>query len=81
MAHYSEMKPTLLQVLEMRRPAIALPELLDVTHCAEHHIELKPASKPVYINTYKLPHSQRQVVEELIKDVLDQVVIQKSNSP
>ncbi len=42
-AHYSEMKPTLLQVLEMHRPAIALPgEPLGVTHCAEHHTKLKP---------------------------------------
>ncbi len=53
-AHYSEMKPTLLQVLEMHRGVIALPgEPLGVTHCAEHHIKLKPASNSVYINAYK----------------------------
>ncbi len=72
-----KMKPTLLQVLEMHREAIALPgEPLGVTHCAEHHIKLKPGSNPVYINAYKLPHIQRQLVEELIKDLLDQGVIQ-----
>ncbi len=66
----------------MHRGAIALPgEPLSVTHCAEHHIKLKPGSNPVYINAYKLPHSQRQLVEELIKDMLDQGVIQESNSP
>ncbi len=76
------MKPTLLQVLEMHREAIALPgEPLGVTRCAEHHIKLKQGSKAVYINAYKLPHSQRQLVEELIKDMLDQGVIQGSNSP
>ncbi len=79
-AHYSEMKPILLQVLEMHRGAIALPgKPLGVTHCAEHHIKLKPGSNPVYTNAYKLPHSQRQLVEELIKDMLDQGVIQESN--
>ncbi len=52
-----------------------------VKHCAEHHIKLKPGSNPVYINANKLPHSQRQLVEELIKDMLDKGVIQESNSP
>ncbi len=81
-AHYNELKSTPLQVLEMHRRAIALPgKPLGVTHCAEHHIKLKPGSNPVYINAYKLPHSQRHLVEELIKDMLDQGVIQESNSP
>ncbi len=69
-------------VLEMHRPAIALPgEPLVLTHCAEHHIKLKPGLNPVYINAYKLSHSQRHLVEGLIKDMLDQRVIQESNSP
>ncbi len=76
------MKPTLLQVLEMHRSAITLPgEPIGVIHCAEHYIKLKPDPNPVYINVYKSPHSQRQLVEELIKDMLDQGFIQKSNSP
>ncbi len=76
------MKPTLLQVLEMQREAITLPgESLGVTHCAEHHIKLKPGSNPVYIDASKLPHSQTQLVKELIKYMLDQGVIQESNSP
>ncbi len=76
------MKPTLLQVLEMQIEDIALiGKPLGVTHCAEHQIRLKPGSNPVYINAYKLPHGQRQLVEELIKGMLDQGVIQESNSP
>ncbi len=71
-AQYSEMKPNLLQVLEMHRGTIALPEEpLGVTHCAEHRIRLKPGPSLVYINAYKLPHSQRQLVEALVKDMLD----------
>ncbi len=76
------MKPTLLQVLEMHRGAIALPgEPLGVTHCAEHYIKLKPGSNPVYINAHKLPHSEKELLEELIKDMLDHGVIQESNFP
>ncbi len=81
-AHYNELKSTLLQVLEMHRRATALPgEPSGVRHCAEHHIKLKLSSNQVYINVYKLPHSQRLLVKELIKDMLDQGVIQESNSP
>ncbi len=76
------MKTTLFQVLEMHREATALPEKpLGVTHCTEHHMKLKLGLNPVYINAYKLPHSQGQLVEELIKDMMGQGVIQESNSP
>ncbi len=62
------MKPTLFQVLEKHREAVALPgEPLGVTHCAEHNIKLKPGSNPVYINAYKLPHSQRKLVQEMMR--------------
>ncbi len=65
-AHYGEIKPTLLLVHGW---AIALPgDPLGVTHCAKYHMKLKPGSNPVYINAYKLPHSQRQLMEELITD-------------
>ncbi len=82
-AHYIELKSTPLQILEMHRRAIAPPGgPLGVTHCAEHHIKLKLGSNSVYIiNADKLPHCQGQLVEELIKDMLDQGVIQESNSP
>ncbi len=75
------MRPTILHVLENHREAIALPgEALGVTHCAEHHIKLKLSTNPVYINAYKLPHSQRELVGDMIKDMLEQGVIQESSS-
>ncbi len=76
------MKPKLLKVLESHRDAIAIPgDPLGGTHCAEHHIKLKPGTNPVYINAYKLPHSQSDIVKEMIQDLLEQGVIQESNSP
>ncbi len=35
----------------------------------------------MFINAYKLPHSRRQLVEELIKDMLNQGVIQELTPP
>ncbi len=47
------MKPTLIQMLEQYKGALALPsEPLGVTQCAEHYIKLKPNTIPVYINYY-----------------------------
>ncbi len=44
-------------------------------------MKLKPETKPVYVPAYWLPHGQRQIVDEQIKDVLKQGVIQFSRSP
>ncbi len=44
------------------------------------HIKLKPNTNPVYINAYKLPQSQRAVVQQLISEMLQQCVIKESNS-
>ncbi len=64
------------------RDVIALPgESLGTTDKTEHKIMVKPDTKPVCIPAYRLPHSQRQVVDEQVKDMLDQGVIQHSRSP
>ncbi len=64
------------------RDVVALPgESLGATDKAEHHINLKPDTQPVYIPAYRLPHSQMEVVDEQIQDMLKQGVIQHSRSP
>ncbi len=83
---YPELKSSLIQTLEEYRDVIALPgEPLGVTDKAEHHIRLKPNTKPVFINAYRLPHSQRDAVQSTVEDMLQQGVIQESfslwNSP
>ncbi len=76
------MKSTLIQVLEQYRVVLALPgEQLEVTQSAERHIKLKITSNPLYIHAYKLPHSQRAVVQQLISEMLEQGVIKEPNSP
>ena len=79
---YPELKAPLLDLLNRHRDVIALPgERLGSTDCAEHYIKLKPDSSPVYVPAYRLPHSQRAVVDQQIRDMLDQGVIQPSKSP
>ncbi len=79
---YPELKSSLIQTLEDYRDVIALPgEPLGVTDKAEHHIRLKPNTKPVFINAYRLPYSQRETVQSAVEDMLQQGVIQESFSP
>ncbi len=79
---YPEMKHSLLELLERFRDAIALPgKSLGVTDRTVHHIRLKPGTQPVYVASFRLPHSQKAIVDEMIQDMLDQGVIQNSRSP
>ncbi len=79
---YLELKGPLLKLLHQYRDVIALPvEPLGTTDTTEHKIRVKPDTKPVYIPEYRFPHSQRQVVDEQVKDMLNQGVTQHSRSP
>ncbi len=79
---YLELKQSLMTLLGRYREVIALPgEPLGATDKTEHHIKLNPGVQPIYIPAYRLPHSQRQIVDEQIKDMLEQGVIQHSASP
>ncbi len=56
---YFELKGPLLKLLHRYRDVIALPgESFVTTDATEHNIRVKPDTKPMYIPTYRLPHSQ-----------------------
>ncbi len=46
----------------------------------KHQIKLKPGTKPICIPAYRLSHSKLAVVDKLIQEMLDQDVIEPSNS-
>ncbi len=79
---YNELKGSLLKLIHQYRDVIALPdEPLGTTNTTEQKIRVKPDTEPMYIPAYRLPHNQRQVADEQVKDMLDQGVIQHSRSP
>jgi len=79
---YPEQRHALIKLLKEYRDVIALPgETLGATDKTEHLIKLKPGTQPVYVPAYRLPHSQRKIVGEQINEMLEQGVIQHSNSP
>ena len=65
---YHEGKDILLD-LSSYRQVFALPgEHLGMTYKAFHQIKLQPGSQPIYVPSYRLPHSQRIQVEEMVRD-------------
>ena len=79
---YPDERSRLNDLLLTHRPAIALPgEPLGVTDRVQHHIDLKPGTRPTYVPSYRLPHSQRKVADELVAGLLDDGIIQESHSP
>ncbi len=79
---YPELRARLLETLTRYRDTIALSgEALGAISLMAHKIKLKPGTRPVYISAYRLPHSQRQVVNQQMEKMLEQGVIQHSTSP
>ncbi len=79
---YPDAKPALLKLLAKYKQAIALPgEPLGVTTQVTHHIALQHNTQPTYVPSYRLPQSQKQVVQQRVDELLKEGVIQESHSP
>ena len=79
---FPEAQSRLLDILATHRQALALPgEPLGVTDRVTHRIDLKPGTRPVYVPSYRLPHSQRKIAHDLVDGMLAEDIIQESHSP
>ena len=47
----------------------------------DHKIHLSPGSKPVNVRPYRYPHYQKDEMEKLVKEMMEQGVIRPSQSP
>lgn len=47
----------------------------------DHTIPLDPGCKPVNIRPYRYPLKQRDIIEQLVQEMLDKGIIQNSSSP
>ena len=80
--HFPEALPELIELLTNYREILPDPDApLTRTNIGKHSISLKPDTKPVYVHAYRLPHSRRELVEEMITDMSDKKVIRPSHSP
>ncbi|KAD3642211.1 hypothetical protein E3N88_31435 [Mikania micrantha] len=57
------------------------PSTLPPPRHHDHHIHLHPNSQPVNVRPYRYPHYQKEIMSNLIKDMLKEGVIKPSTSP
>lgn len=50
------------------------------TEAAMHHIPLKPGTKPIFTPQYRIPYMQQRIVEEEIRNLLSQDIVEPSKS-
>lgn len=54
--------------------------LSPVRNC-DHKIFLKAGDEPVKVRPYRYPHSQKTEIEKIVSQMLQEVLIEPSNSP
>ncbi len=73
---YPDAKPALLKPLAQYRQAITRR-----TFWSDNPSHLTPNIHPIYIFSYRLPHNQKQVVQQKVDELLKEGVIQEPHSP
>uniref|UniRef100_A0A0A9HKJ0 Reverse transcriptase domain-containing protein n=1 Tax=Arundo donax TaxID=35708 RepID=A0A0A9HKJ0_ARUDO len=69
------------EILDQYAEVFNEPSGLPPKRDCDHTIPLKPGHSPPNIRPYRMPHHQKDEVKKLIKNMLDQAIIQKSQSP
>ncbi|GJX05300.1 ty3-gypsy retrotransposon protein [Tanacetum coccineum] len=73
--------PDLEQLLVCFDSLFQVPTSLPPHRVIDHRIHLLPNTKPVNVKPYRYPHYQKGEMERLVKEMLDQGIIQFSQSP
>ena len=75
-------KPDLLALLSTYRSCVSLPgEPLGKTDAVRHAIHLLPGSSPTYVPAYRIPHSRRTLIDDAVRTMLDEGIIEETSSP
>ncbi|XP_041994863.1 uncharacterized protein LOC121744871 [Salvia splendens] len=73
--------PGVLSVLEGFQGVFGTPVGMPPFRPFDHHVHLLPGTRPVNVRPYRYPYFQKNEIERQVKDMLDQGIIQRSNSP
>ncbi|XP_042035243.1 uncharacterized protein LOC121781586 [Salvia splendens] len=68
-------------VLESFRSVFRVPTEMPPIRQYDHRIHLLPGSKPVNVRPYRYPYFQKNEIERQVREMLEQGIIQRSNSP
>ncbi|XP_042022920.1 uncharacterized protein LOC121770215 [Salvia splendens] len=76
----ADLAPPIAAVLETYRPVFSRPSGMPPSRPYDHRIHLLPGTKPINVRPYRYPYFQKNEIERQVKDMLDQGIIQRSNS-
>ena len=72
----------LVDLLNKYEDTVALKgDKLGKTDIIKHHINIPPGTPPIYIPCYRIPHSQKEIMNEKIQEMLEHKIISPSHSP
>ena len=79
---FPEAKTDLLALLDAYRSCVSLPgERLGKTEAVRHAIHLIPGSTPTYVPAYRIPHSRRTLVDEAVRTMIEDDIVEPAASP
>lgn len=73
--------PPLPQLLHKYNYVFSQPQGLPPHRSQDHHIHLLPGSQPVNVKPYRYPHFQKEVITNMIKEMMKEGIIKPSTSP
>lgn len=76
-----EIRPEIDSVLKQFPTIFDEPDRLPPNRDSDHHVELIPGAQPVNVNPYRYPHFQKNEIERLTAEMLQQGLIRPSTSP
>ena len=77
----AEIQPELQCVLKEFDDVFAVPKELPPSRPCDHKIPLMKGTNPVNVRPYRHPPTQKDAIENMVKELLDTGVIKPSNSP
>ncbi len=79
---YPEKCTDLLALLTSFRSCVSLPgETLGRTDAVQHEIHLVPGSTPTYVPAYRIPHSRRTLIDDAVRCMLEEEIVEPCSSP
>nr|GEV26918.1 hypothetical protein [Tanacetum cinerariifolium] len=73
--------PNITAILDLFQPVFEIPHTLPPTRYHDHHIPLLNNNQPDNVKPYRYPHFQKQIMMQLITEMLQDGIIPPSQSP
>jgi hypothetical protein len=77
----ADIEPELAILLHTYASVFQIPTSLPPQREQDHVIPLEKGAGPIKVRPYRYPHTQKEQIEKMVQDMLDQGIIQPSNSP